>query len=150
MTDKANGVLSLDAVCQRFAESEKALDQAHLNLARLASAEKLATAASDQLAETARLVAEYARAAGELVGELAQTQRQAQEVLKAGIQLFDSSEFHKIRDGIAALCRGQEELERRIGDSKAAEARAKSAEEIVIRVKAILSRRTLKKLGLDG
>jgi hypothetical protein len=150
MNEPANGALSLDEVSRRFADSEQALDQARQNLERLAKAEQLATAASGQLKETAQLVGEYARAAGQLVGELAETQRQAREVLEAGVRLLDGSELRELSEGIAALRRGQEELGRRVGDVDAAEARAQNAEQIIAHIKANVPGRTLKKLGLDG
>jgi hypothetical protein len=150
MNEPANGALSLDEVSRRFADSEQALDQARHNLERLAKAEQLATAASGQLKETAQLVGEYARAAGQLVGELAETQRQAREVLEAGVRLLDGSELRELSEGIAALRRGQEELGRRVGDVDAAEARAQNAEQIIAHIKTNVPGRTLKKLGLDG
>ncbi len=149
MNKPAKGALSLDEVSQRFADSEQALDQARQNLERLAQAEQLATAASGQLKETAQLIAEYARAAGQLVGELADTQRQAREVLEVGVRLLDGSQLRELSEVIAGLRRGQEELVRRVGDVAAAEARAQNAEKIIAHIKANLPGRTLRKLGLN-
>lgn len=149
MSEQTNGALSLDEVSRRFADSEQALEQARQNLERLAQTEQLATAASGQLKETAQIVGDYARAAEQLVGELAETQRQAREVLEAGVRLLDGSELRELSDGIKALRQGQEELTARVGDVDAAKARARNAEEIIAHIKSQLPGRTLKKLGLQ-
>jgi len=71
-------------------------------------------------------------------------------MLEAGVRLLDGSELRELSEGIAGLRRGQEELERRVGDVDAAEARAQNAEKIIAHIKANLPGRTLNKLGLDG
>lgn len=149
MNDQTNGALSLDDVSRRFADSEEALEQARQKLERLAHAEQLASVASGQLEQTAALVGDYARAAGQLVGELAETQRQAREVLEAGVRLLDGGELRELKDGVEVLRQSQEELMTRVGDVDAAEARARNAEATIAQIKSQLPGRTLKKLGLQ-
>ncbi len=71
-------------------------------------------------------------------------------MLEAGVRLLDGSALRELSEGIAGLRRGQEELERRVGDVAAAEARAQNAEKIIAHIQANLPGRTLKKLGLNG
>ena len=153
MNEQAIGSLSLDDVSRRFADSERTLGAAREKLERLATAEDNATASAASLRQAAEAVREFAQGASALVGELEQAQRQTREVLADGARFLDGSELRELKDAVGLLVQTVTErlgeIERRVGDVDAAEARAQRAERSLADVKAKLPGRSLKKLGLE-
>jgi hypothetical protein len=153
VNEQPTGALSLDDVSRRFADSERALGAARERLEHLATAEENATASASSLRQASEAVREFAQDASALIGELEQAQRQTREVLEAAARFLDGTELRELKETVGQLTKTVverlTEIERRVGDVEAAEARARQAEGIVATIKSKLSGRQWNKLGLD-
>lgn len=153
MNEQQTGALSLDDVSRRFADSERALGAARERLERLATAEETATASAASLRQASEAVREFAQGASALIGELEQAQRQTREVLEAGARFLDGTELRELKETVGQLnhtvAERLAEIERRVGDVEAAEARAEKAEGVIAMIKSKVSGRQWNRLGLD-
>lgn len=125
--------LQLDDITRRFADSERTLAKARAQVEELVTAQQTASASSATLQEVAASVRGFADTAEKVVGQLQEVQRDAREVLIAGVHLLDGSDLKDLRTSVDLLAETViariEALEARVADVEKLRAERDEAEE---------------------